>query len=141
MKLTDPVKTIMTENVMSIKEDESLMNVLKILRRNKFRHLPVTRGGDIIGIVSRTDINRLTFGALFEDQGDSDAAVLKMLTVPQVMSGKPVVVNVDTPIGEVAEVFANSEFHALPVVDDKELKGIVTTTDIIKNMLGAMEAR
>ncbi len=136
MKLTDPVKTIMTENVLSIAEDESLMNVLRILRRNKFRHIPVTRGDEIVGILSRTDINRLTFGALFEDQGDSDEAVLEMLSVPQVMSRKPTVVSVDTPIGEVAELFVTSEFHALPVVDGKELKGIVTTTDIIKNMLG-----
>lgn len=139
MKLTDPVKTIMTENVLSIADNESLMNVLRILRRNKFRHLPVTRGDEIVGILSRTDINRLTFGALFEDHGDSDAAVLELLTVPQVMSRKPVVVSMDTPIGEVAEVFATSEFHALPVVDGKELKGIVTTTDIIKNMLVAMQ--
>jgi len=38
-------------------------------------------------------------------------------------------------IQEVAEFLAKKEFHALPVVDDGKLKGIVTTTDLINYLL------
>ena len=38
-------------------------------------------------------------------------------------------------IKEVAEIFSEAEYHSLPVVDNDELKGIVTTTDVIRYML------
>ena len=135
MKNSEPVKKIMTENVLSVKEEESLQNVVALFRKNKFRHLPVTKGNEISGIISSTDINRLSFGALFENQDGADEAILEMLSVPQVMSGNPEVIDVETPIREVAEIFASKGFHALPVVEDGKLKGIVTTTDVIKYML------
>lgn len=135
MKKREPVKHIMTENVQSVSEETSLKEVVDIFRKNKFRHLPVTKGNEISGIISSTDINRLSFGALFENQEGADEAVLEMLSVPQVMSSKPEVIDAETPIKEVAEIFASRGFHALPVVEGNELKGIVTTTDVIKYML------
>lgn len=135
MKNSEPVKAIMSDNVLSVKEEDNLKSVVKLFRKNKFRHLPVTKGNEISGMISRTDIDRLSFGAFFDNQEEADAEVLDMLSVPQVMKSKPVVVEVETPIKEVAEIFATREFHALPVVEGKELKGIVTTTDIIKYML------
>lgn len=80
-------------------------------------------------------MNRLTFGGLFENQKEADEAVLDMLSVPQVMTSKPRTVSTDDSIKDVAEIFAKEQFHALPVVEGKALKGIVTTTDIIKYML------
>lgn len=125
----------MTQHVLSVKEEDSLQDVLALFRKHKFRHLPVTKGNEVSGIISSTDINRLSFGALFDNQEGADAAILDMLSIPQVMSSKPEVVAAETPIREVAEIFATKGFHALPVVEGKELKGIVTTTDVIRYML------
>lgn len=135
MKKREPVKHIMTQHVLSVKEEDSLQDVLALFRKHKFRHLPVTKGNEVSGIISSTDINRLSFGALFDNQEGADAAILDMLSIPQVMSSKPEVVAAETPIREVAEIFATKGFHALPVVEGKELKGIVTTTDVIRYML------
>jgi len=44
-------------------------------------------------------------------------------------------VNADTTIKEAAELLASREFHALPVLEDGKLAGIVTTTDLIKYLL------
>jgi CBS domain-containing protein len=41
----------------------------------------------------------------------------------------------DTLIKDGAELFLKSEFHALPVVENKKLLGILTTTDLIKYLL------
>lgn len=135
MKKREPVKHIMTEHVLSVKEEDKLKDVVALFRKNNFRHIPVTKGHEITGIISSGDINRLTFGALFENQEGADEAVLEMLTIPQIMTTKPEVVDAETPIKDVAEIFANKGFHALPVVEGNELKGIVTTTDVIKYML------
>jgi CBS domain-containing protein len=135
MKKREPVKNIMTSHVLTVKEEDQLKDVVALFKKHSFRHLPVLKGQTISGIISSTDINRLTFVTLFENQEGADEAILEMLTVPQVMTSKPEVIDAETSIKEVAEIFASKGFHALPVVEGKELKGIVTTTDIIKYML------
>lgn len=135
MKKREPISSIMTANVCVANETDSLKDVLRTFKKEKIRHMPVVKGNEISGIISATDLNRLTFGGLFENQEGADEAVLEMLSVPQVMTSGPKTVNSEDSIKEVAEIFANESFHALPVVDGGELKGIVTTTDIIKYML------
>lgn len=135
MKKREPVKDIMTSNVFTVQENEKLARVIELFRKHKIRHLPVLSGKKISGMISRTDINRLTFGALFENQEGADEAVLEILSIPQVMTSKPKVVSITDSVKDVAEIFANEEFHALPVVQGDELMGIVTTTDVIKYLL------
>lgn len=135
MKKREPVKHIMTENVLSVKADQPLKEVVSLFKKNTFRHLPVIQGNEIVGIISSTDVNRLTFGTLFDNQEGADEAVLEMLSIPQVMTSKPKTISSETPIKDAAEIFATEGFHALPVVDENELKGIVTTTDVIRYML------
>lgn len=135
MKKREPVSTIMTKDVIAVSENEKLEKVVEIFRTKNIRHLPVKNGKKITGIISRTDINKLTFGALFDNQQGADEAVLQWLSIPQVMSNKPRTVKSDDTIKEVAEIFSEAEYHSLPVVDNDELKGIVTTTDVIRYML------
>jgi CBS domain-containing protein len=135
MKKREPVKDIMTTNVFTVQENEKLARVIELFRKHKIRHLPVMSGKKISGMISRTDINRLTFGALFENQEGADEAILEILSITQVMTSKPKVVSISDSVKDVAEIFAKEEFHALPVVEGDELKGIVTTTDVIKYLL------
>lgn len=125
----------MTKTVVTVNQNDDLTKVVEKLKSNSIRHLPVVNGKKVVGIISRTDINRLTFGALFDGQEGSDEAILQMLTIPQVMTAKPKTVSSDAIIRDLAEIFSKEEFHALPVVDNDELKGIVTTTDVIKYFL------
>ena len=135
MKKREPISHIMTKSVVTVNQNDDLTQVVEKLNANSIRHLPVVNGKKVVGIISRTDINRLTFGALFDGQEGSDEAVLQMLTIPQVMTSKPKTVSSDVIIRDLAEIFSKEEFHALPVVDNGELKGIVTTTDVIRYFL------
>lgn len=138
MKLQQPISTIMTPNVLSVQIDETLDDALAIIQAHHIRHIPVLKGDHLVGMISRTDINRLTFGALIPGQESADEAILEMLSISQVMSHHPRVVKASQSIQSVAEILAQEEFHALPVVSDEndwELVGIITTTDLIKLML------
>lgn len=138
MKKREPVSTIMTRNAYTVQLEDSLFKVRELIRNHDIRHVPVVQGEKLVGIISRTDLNRLTFSGLFIGQEDADDAVFEMLSIGQVMSHKPRVVKVSDSIRHVAEILAKEEFHALPVVDEHEeskLVGIVTTTDVIKYML------
>lgn len=135
MKKREPISHIMTKSVITVNQNDDLKNVVDKLKANSIRHIPVVNGKEVVGIISRTDINRLTFGALFDGQEGADEAVLEMLTIPQVMTSKPKTVSSELIIRDLAEIFVKEEFHAAPVVDKGELKGIVTTTDVLKYFL------
>ncbi|MCC9062509.1 CBS domain-containing protein [Flavobacterium piscisymbiosum] len=135
MKKREPISHIMTKSVVTVNENDDLKKVVEKLKKHAIRHIPIVRGKEVVGIISRTDINRLTFGALFEGQEGADEAILDMLTIAQVMTSKPKTISSNTIIRDSAEIFVKEEFHALPVVDNGELKGIVTTTDILKYFL------
>lgn len=138
MKKNEPVSHIMTANVFSVDVGVDLREVKGLINHQRIRHVPVVKGKKLVGIVSKTDINRLAFSSLFEDQHEADEAIFEMLNLSQVMTHKPKVVKSSDSIKDVAEIFSSSEFHALPVVskdDPTKLEGIVTTTDVIRYML------
>ena len=125
----------MTKNVATVQVSDDLHDVIDLVKKNHIRHVPVLEGHDVVGIISSTDINRLTFSSLFENQEGADEAILEMLTISQVMTQKPRTVEAALSIKEVAEILASEEYHALPVIENGQLAGIVTTTDVIKYLL------
>lgn len=132
-----PVADIMTQNVISVNLNDSLREAKRTLKKNKIRHIPVLHENELVGILSQTDILRLSFGSKFgEGQMDADEAVFDMLTIESVMKHKPKTVYLNDTIQDVAEIFASEEYHALPVIDSNDkLIGIVTTTDVIRYLL------
>jgi CBS domain-containing protein len=138
MKKKEPVSTIMTKTIHAVQIDDKLTDALELVRKYGVRHVPVVHGKQLVGIISRTDLNRLTFSDMFAGEEDADEAVFEMLTISQVMSHKPRVVKASDTIHKAAQILSKEEFHALPVVDDHDetlLIGIVTTTDVIQYML------
>lgn len=132
MKYLDPISTIMTSNVKTIDINDSLYDAKSIMLRKKIRHLPVLNKTRLVGILSLTDIMRLSFGQVFVGQEDTDQAMMDMLNIEQTMREHPRTIDEKMTIQDTAEIFALEEFHALPVVGLKGLVGIVTTTDLIK---------
>lgn len=137
MSKNEPISSIMTSQVVSLTADNSLHDADRLFSQRKFRHIPVVRGGELVGMLSLTDLLRLSFADQFSEDGEAaaDSAVYNMLTVSQVMMAAPITVQENQTIEEVARIFAQKEFHALPVLRDKELVGIVTTTDMIRYLL------
>lgn len=135
MKKREPVSHIMTKDVFTVDMQDNLTEVQSLLTKKNIRHVPVVNGEKLVGILSKSDINRLTFGNVFEGQEGADEAVLNMLNINQVMSNNPRTVDKDATIKEVAEIFSQEEFHALPVVEGEQVTGIVTTTDVIQYLL------
>ena len=136
MKKRTPVSAIMTKEVITLSSTDDLMTAEKIFKKENIRHIPVVSGNEIKGMLSYTDLLRISFAdAVDENETDVDTVVYNMFTIDQVMAKNLVTVNSDTTIKEVAEILAKKEFHALPVVSNNELVGIVTTTDLINYLL------
>ena len=132
-----PVSMIMTAPVITLKKNDSLENAEYLFKKHHIRHIPVVTGNVVVGMLSYTDLLRLSFADVTDDglDGDSDVLVYNMFAVKQVMNHHIVTVSSSNSIKEVAEIFTTHEFHALPVVDNNQLVGIITTTDLIKYLL------
>lgn len=131
-----PVSEIMTKDVITLQSSDSLELAEHLFKSNHIRHMPVVKGEDIIGMLSYTDLLRISFAdAVDEYEETVDTVVYNMFTIEQVMAKNILSVSSNSTIKEVAEILAKKEFHAIPVVDNNKLKGIVTTTDLLNYLI------
>ena len=134
MKKRTPVSKIMTANPVSVNMTNSVRDVVDIFNNNNIHHLPVVSGDELKGLISKSDIDRISFVTNSQDE-EANTVVYDTLTLDQVMTTDLKTVNEDDQIREAAEMLANGNYHALPVLANNKLSGIVTSTDIIKYLL------
>ncbi len=140
MKKNVPVSTIMTTNVIKLNVTDSLAKAEKLFKEKKIRHIPVMNGNKIIGMLSYTDLLKISIAdTLDENEEEIDIAVYNVFTIQQVMAKNLVCISPDTSIKEAAEILATREFHALPVTENGDLAGILTTTDLIRYLIEQYE--
>lgn len=126
------ISTIMTKNIIALTREDDLERAEMLFNRHKIKHIPVVSGEAIIGMLSFTDLMRISFAETPDEENNSvESVVYNMFTIEQVMVEDIVTVTSQTTIKEVAQILAEREFHALPIVDGGVLIGIVTTTDLL----------
>jgi CBS domain-containing protein len=136
MRYVPLISEIMTKNIIALNRDDDLETAEMLFKRNKIRHIPVVAEEVIIGMLSYTDLLRISFAdAVYETEEEVDTLVYNMFTIDQVMAKNVVTVPTTATIKKVVKILAENEFHALPVVDEGRLVGIVTTTDLINYLL------
>jgi len=135
MKKKEPISNIMTKKVVTIGLRDSLYTAEKLFKEYKIRHIPVVKDDKIMGMLSLTDLSRISFVDSYGDDEMVDTSIYNMLSVGQIMANSPIKVSSNTIIKEVAALLASKEFHALPVVDNEKLVGIVTTTDLLNYLI------
>lgn len=114
------VADIMTEMPIVAQVPGNRSDVINLMVRNKLTGVPVVRekDGRLEGIVSRKDV----FRNLEEEQ------------LSMIMTKKITTVEKDMPIKEAAKIFIERRIHRLPVVENGKLIGIVTPTDLLKEV-------
>ena len=114
------VADIMTSMPIVATVPGSRNDAINLMVRNKLTGVPVVResDGQLMGIVSRRDV----FNNMNEEQ-------LSML-----MKKNPITITPDKPISEAAKIFYDLRIHRLPVVEKGRLVGIVTPTDLLREI-------
>ncbi|WP_417860059.1 CBS domain-containing protein [Winogradskyella sediminis] len=136
MNTIEPVASIMSTNIITLNKTDELETAEHLFKKHKIRHIPVVEADRIMGILSYTDLLRISFAdAIDESETEIETLVYNMFTIEQVMANNVTTVTSNTSIKEVAKILSEKEFHAIPVVDEDHLVGIVTTTDLINYML------
>ena len=124
--------TIMTKNVVCVSPKQSLLDVKHIYEKKNFHHhIPVTKKEKLVGMISLVDFMYHIAGAGISD----DHIIYKKLKVKDIMTSHPFYLTSKATIEDVAKVLAKGKYHAIPIVEDDKIKGIVSTADIIEFFL------
>ncbi|HQW02417.1 MAG: CBS domain-containing protein [Saprospiraceae bacterium] len=120
--MNEPLSSIMTRQVITAGPDDKLSVARDIFRKNRVHHLPIVHGTQLIGILTTYDIFKM-----IDSKDDYDKILIKDVMTTHVATLEP-----EDKVGSAAELFLENLFHAVPIVKDGELKGIVTSFDVIK---------
>ena len=122
----------MTKNVVCVSPEQYLLDVKHIYEKKAFHHhIPVADQGKLVGMVSLVDFMYHIAGAGLND----DNSIYSELKVKNIMTQKPFFLTTSATIQEVAEVLAQGNYHAIPILENNTIVGIVSTADIIKYFL------
>lgn len=129
---SDLIASIMTKNVVSVSPQQKIIDVKHIYEKKKFHHhIPVTENNKLVGMISLVDFMYHIKGAGLDDNNP----IYTQLSVKDIMTKKPYFSTLNTSIENIAIVLAKGDYHAIPIVDEGHLVGIVSTADVIKYYL------
>lgn len=109
------VEDVMARDVASAKLPGSRDEVLEILKSKHISGIPIVKGGELVGIVTRTD--------LLKHPEEEQIAIL--------MTRNPITITPEKSIVDAARVILENNIRRLPVVEDGILTGLVTIADIV----------
>ncbi len=148
------VKEIMTRSVISVRREDTVQDVARLLTDFRISGLPVTDGQNrVVGMITEGDLIRFArnrqIPIVLDMLGngvyvnyepptslEEQVASATTLKVSEVMTRKVTTVAPDTPVEEAAQIMVNRKIKRVPVVDNQgQLVGIVSRGDIVRSVM------
>ena len=135
----------MQKNVITTTPGTRIEGASKIMVRNKLRRIPVVgeerktphpEKEKIVGIVTATDILEfLGKNSAFEHMITNSAEEILNTTITEIMESDVITANAMSHLGDVCDLMEDKGIGGLPVVQNGDLKGIITESDILKAII------
>lgn len=121
--MNETVQEIMVRDVICVNPTDSLQKVKELLINNRIHHVPVVETDmKLVGIITTYDLFKLAV-----DHKDYPTTKVGNVMTKILATIEPI-----DKVGTAAEVFMEHLFHALPVVENGKLVGIVTSFDVLR---------
>jgi len=136
MNLNKTVSSLMTSEVITLSPNDKLQAAKDVFESHSIHHIPVMDNGQLVGMLSKTDF--LYFMPQIDPESNEKYRTsirLKNYTIEEAMMKGIIAVRPDATLKAALEIFSENLFHALPVVENGVLKGILTTHDILFRLL------
>jgi len=125
---------IMTAPVVSLESHDSVVEALKMMDTEPFRHIPVLSPDyRLVGMISDRDILRCSCGSgslCIHCAEDKQNILIESIMKSPVLSA-----GLDTDARHIARLFVEQRIGAMPVADQGQLLGIITRSDILRAVM------
>jgi len=133
MPLRMKVKDLMSTDLVTLTEDETLADAQRCMARGRIRHLPVVRDGLLVGLVTHRDLLAASFSIFAEVEANEQRRVFATVPVVEIMHRDVVTVSSDLGASQAARILLENKYGCLPAVGEGgELLGIVTEADFLR---------
>lgn len=123
------LREIMTISPTTVSENDTLLTLKRIYEQPHFHHhIPVTRSGKVVGMISLLDFMHAIGDATLDETHPN-----YQKSVKEIMSSHITSLNSQVSIDEALKIFLKNEIHAIPVTENDRMVGIVTSTDLLKH--------
>jgi len=123
--MNSPIESIMSREVVSCESSETIEFVLQKMKISKRGRLPVVSNKKVVGVISETDFILAT----------KEFSLLERFVIEDVMTKKPFFVLPTFSVREVARTMVNGKYRRLPVVENGNLVGYITSTFLFKHLV------
>jgi acetoin utilization protein AcuB len=135
------VREFMTIKVTTLQETDNLLDAAMVFVRSSFRHLPVLRDKRLVGIITERDVKKFAPSLLSGTSAEEYNQVLETTPISRVMTRDPITLNPDQPMFEAVNLLHSERIGFLPVVENEELVGIITTTDMLALLIRLIQEK
>lgn len=127
------VSDYMTTTVTTLTDDLKLLDAALMIRRTGKRHVPILSAetGKVVGIISDRDVSRLAPSILSGQSQEEYNQVFENTPITMAMTKNPITILPGAPIAEAVQLLYTKKIGGLLAVEDGELKGILTVSDML----------
>ena len=142
MDFTAPVSRFMTRKLITAVPEDRLTVIKEIFDHQRIHHIPVVKYTKLVGIISKMDFMHFTKGHTIMPHDEmTENNLLGKYTAGDIMTTGIATLESGDRLNVALQLFAENLFHAIPVVDDHQLVGMLTTLDIINVLVEEDNAR
>jgi CBS domain-containing protein len=105
-----------------------------VMRLGRIRHLPVTDGDQVVGILSQRDLFRAAISSMLQLGHAAEQQFLATVPVQAVMTPAPVTIGPDATIRAAVRIMLERKIGCLPVVEDGRLVGLISESDCLRHL-------
>lgn len=135
------VKNIMTKDVFTLNQLESLSAAKDLMDLARIRHIPIVDDqGKFVGLLTHRDILAATISELAGIDRETQDEIESGIPIQEIMQTDVVTVGAELSLKEAARLLLEEKYGCLPVVCEEKLCGIITEADFLRLTIDLMEA-
>lgn len=135
------VRDFMSGEVTSLQETDTLLDAAMVFVRSTFRHLPVLRDKKVVGVITERDVKQFAPSLLSRTTAEEYNQIMETTPISRVMTKNPLTLKPEQSVLEAASILHSKRVGCIPVVENDELVGIITTTDMLGLLIRIMEEK
>jgi CBS domain-containing protein len=128
----EPLENVMRRELRRIEKGSRVLEARKMMLHYGIKRLLVVEKGRLVGILTESDIAKAlgTFRKVAEGKHWDEK--MRKILVEDVMSSPVITLKPKDTIGKCVKVMLKNDISGVPIVEDEEIKGIVTKTDLVR---------